>query len=151
MKLSIRHETHYEYSAPLQYALQQLCLTPQANAHQAVLDWQLSAPGQLYAQRDGYGNLSHSWSLARGKGGRHVYRGSVHAHGTVTTTDQHGLVDDLAAPHPAMYLRATPLTAADAAIAELGRRSLGGGVDETALMVLAGRVRECVVYRGRRR
>ena len=36
MKLSIRHETHYEYSAPLQYALQHLCLTPQANAHQAL-------------------------------------------------------------------------------------------------------------------
>jgi len=147
MQLSIRHETHYEYSAPLQYALQHLCLTPQANAHQAVLDWQLSAPGMLYAQRDGYGNLAHSWSLARGQGGRHVYRGSVHAHGTVTTTDLHGLVDDLAAPHPAMYLRATPLTAADAAIAELGRRSLDGGVDETALMVLADTVRERVVYR----
>ena len=47
MKLSIRHETHYEYSAPLQYALQQLCLTPQANAHQEVEAWQLSAPGPL--------------------------------------------------------------------------------------------------------
>ena len=63
MKLSIRHETHYEYSAPLKYALQHLCLTPQANAHQEVVDWQLTAPGHLYAQRDGYGNLSHSWSM----------------------------------------------------------------------------------------
>ena len=49
MKLSIRHETHYEYSAPLKYALQHLCLTPQANAHQEVVDWQLTAPGHLYA------------------------------------------------------------------------------------------------------
>ena len=47
MKLDIRHVTHYDYSAPLQYALQSLCLTPQASAHQTVLDWNLSAPGQL--------------------------------------------------------------------------------------------------------
>ena len=46
MKLSIRHETHYEYSAPLKYALQHLCLTPQANDHQSVIDWQLSAPAR---------------------------------------------------------------------------------------------------------
>ena len=76
MKLSIRHETHYEYSAPLQYALQHLCLTPQANAHQAVEAWHVSAPGQLYAQRDGWGNLAHSWSMARQRDARHVFRPS---------------------------------------------------------------------------
>jgi len=147
MKLSIRHETHYEYSAPLQYALQHLCLTPQANAHQEVLDWHVSAPGPLYAQRDGFGNLSHSWSMARQKAGRHIYRGSVHAHGTVQTQPAAWLVDDLAAPHPALYLRGTALTVPDAALAELGRRRLAGAIDAAVLLQLAADVRARVTYR----
>ena len=147
MKLSIRHETHYEYSAPLQYALQQLCLTPQANAHQEVEQWHVSAPGQLYAQRDAYGNLSHSWSMARARGGRHIYRGSVQAHGVVRTVPSAWLVDDLAAPHPALYLRATPLTVPDAALAGLGRGFLGGRADEAALLALADAVAQRIVYR----
>lgn len=148
MKLSIRHETHYEYSAPLQYALQQLCLTPQANAHQAVDEWHVSAPGQLYAQRDAYGNLAHSWSMARARGGRHVYRGSVMAHGVVCTQPSPWLVDDLAAPHPALYLRATPLTAPDHALADLGRgHLLGRSDDQAALLALAMAVAERVHYR----
>lgn len=149
MKLSIRHETHYEYSAPLQYALQQLCLTPQANAHQEVQSWHVNAPGRLYAQRDGWGNLAHSWSMARARGTRHVYRGSVTAHGIVQTTPAPLLVDDLAAPHPALYLRATALTAADAALAELGRAHLvGRSVDEAALLALAAAVAARIAWRG---
>ncbi|MFT3955958.1 MAG: transglutaminase family protein [Piscinibacter sp.] len=147
MKLSIRHETHYEYSAPLQYALQQLCLTPQANAHQEVVEWQLTAPGPLYAQRDGFGNLSHSWSMARARGGRHVYEGSVQAHGTVVTAPSAWLVDDLAAPHPALYLRPTALTASDAALTGLGRVHIGGRVGEDQLLALAGAVCRRIVYR----
>lgn len=148
MKLSIRHETHYEYSAPLQYALQHLCLTPQANAHQEVEAWHVSAPGHLYAQRDGYGNLSHSWSMARAKGGRHIYRGSVTAHGVVHTVPSAWLVDDLVAPHPALYQRATALTAADAALADLGRRHLVGRTPDAAtLLALAAAVADRVAYR----
>jgi transglutaminase-like putative cysteine protease len=147
MKLSIRHETHYEYSAPLQYALQQLCLTPQANAHQEVVEWQLSAPGPLYAQRDGFGNLSHSWSMARARGGRHVYRGSVQAHGTVATLPSAWLVDDLAAPHPALYLRPTALTAADAALTGLGRGHIASRPGERELLGLAEAVCRRIVYR----
>jgi len=149
MKLSIRHETHYEYSAPLQYALQQLCLTPQANAHQSVEHWQVSAPGHLYAQRDAYGNLSHSWSMARARGGRHVYRGSVTAQGVVRTLPSAWLVDDLAAPHPALYLRPTALTLPVPAIADLARRQLAAQTaGEAALLALAGAVAEAVAWRG---
>ncbi len=148
MKLSIRHETHYEYSAPLQYALQHLCLTPQVNAHQEVQDWHVSAPGHLYAQRDAYGNLSHSWSMALVRGARHVYRGSVTAHGVVRTEAVPSLVDDLAASHPVLYLRATPLTAPDDALAELGLAHLRAGADEAALLALADAVADRVAYRG---
>jgi len=147
MKLSIQHETHYEYSAPLQYALQHLCLTPQANAHQAVLDWQLSAPAKLYPQRDGWGNLSHVWSLARQRTGRHIYSGSVRALGTVQTHPAPLLADDAGAPHPTLYLRPTPLTTPDAQLEALGGTHLGRGVDEAALLRLAAEVRGRIAYK----
>lgn len=146
MRLSIQHDTHYEYSAPLQYAMQQLCLTPQDSAHQTVIDWSLSAPGPLFAQRDGWGNRAHSWSMARQKFGRHIYRGSVRAAGTVRTHATPRLTDAPADPPPALYLRATPLTAWDGALGDLVRAHLAGVADEAALLSVAGAVRERVRY-----
>ena len=146
MKLRIEHETHYTYSAPLQYALQHLCLTPQPNAHQEVLDWELSAPARLYAQRDGYGNLAHSWSMARQRTGRHIYQGSVRAVGTVQTHAAPWLVDAPADPHPALYLRPTALTAPDARLHALGRAHLAGPPDAAALLRLGAAVRAAVRY-----
>lgn len=147
MKLTIAHETHYEYSAPLQYALQQLCLTPAASAHQEVLAWTVSAPATLFAQRDGFGNLSHSWSMTRPRAARHVYRGSVRASGCVLTRPSPMLVDGPADPHPALYLRATPLTEADLRLVALGRDHLRRDADPDALLSLAAAVRERVRYR----
>lgn len=147
MKLTIEHETHYEYSAPLQYALQQLCLTPASNAHQQVLAWTVHAPATLYAQRDGWGNLAHSWSLTRHRTARHVYRGTVRAAGAVVTRPSPELVDDPGDPHPALYLRATPLTEPDLRLVALGREQLRRGVDADALLRLAAAVRERVAYR----
>lgn len=147
MKLRIEHETHYEYSAPLQYALQHLCLTPQGSAHQEVLEWNLSAPATLYAQRDGYGNLAHSWSLARQRAGRHIYRGSVRAAGTVRTHASAWLVDAPGDPHPVLYLRPTVLTEPDAPLRALGLAYLqGGDASERALLRLAAAVRDAVRY-----
>ncbi len=146
MKLRIEHETHYEYSAPLQYALQHLCLTPQGSAHQEVLEWSLCAPAPLYAQRDGYGNLAHSWSLARQRHGRNLYRGSVRANGLVATRGSPWLEDGPGDPHPALYLRPTPLTAADARLSALGRAHLAGAPDVAAVLGLAAAVRAAVRY-----
>lgn len=148
MRLRIEHETHYEYSAPLQYALQHLCLTPQANAHQQVEDWQIDAPGMLYPQRDGYGNLAHSWSLARHRTGRNIYRGSVSAAGTVRTHASPWLLDAPGDPHPALYLRPTALTVPDARLRHLGVVHLSRGPEQAALLRLAAAVRDKVRYEG---
>jgi transglutaminase-like putative cysteine protease len=148
MRLSIQHETHYEYSAPLQYAMQQICLTPQNSEHQTVLDWQVSAPGPLFAQRDGWGNAAHSWSMARQKAGRHIYRGSVRAVGRVQTRPVPLLADAAGDPPMALYQRATPLTSADAAIATLAREHLRSArIELPPLLALAAAVRERVAYR----
>jgi hypothetical protein len=119
MKLTIQHVTQYDYSAPVRYALQSLCLTPQASAHQTVHDWTLSAPAPLFAQRDGYGNMAHTWSLAQ-----RAYANAVRAGGTVETHASPWLVDDAAPPQ--LYLRVTPLTAADDRLrADTGGRAAG--------------------------
>src|SRR6478609_5844931 len=102
MKLRIDHETRYEYSAPLDYTLQQLRLTPQPNEHQTVLAWSLEVPGKLFAQRDGYGNESHTWTL-----GRRLRQGAIRAGGLVQTHASAWLEDPPELPSPLVYLRAT--------------------------------------------
>ena len=140
MKLTIQHVTHYDYSAPLQYALQSLCLTPQASAHQTVHEWTVTAPAPLHAQRDGYGNLAHTWSLAR-----RSYGSAVRAAGTVETHASPWLVDE-AAPSQ-LYLRSTPLTTADDRLKALGRVHLADGVNEDSAMALAQAVLKRVRYK----
>ena len=140
MKLTIQHVTHYDYSAPVHYALQSLCLTPQASAHQTIHDWTLSAPAPLFAQRDGYGNLAHTWSLAQ-----RLYASWVRASGTVETHASPWLVDDSLPPQ--VYLRSTPLTAADDRLHALGRLHLADGLSETAAMALAQAVLQRVRYK----
>lgn len=139
MKLNIQHVTHYDYSAPLQYALQSLRLTPQASAHQTVHEWSVSAPAPLHAQRDGYGNLSHTWSLVR-----RTYASAVCAAGMVETHASPWLVDE--GPPAELYLRSTPLTAADARLKALGRAHFADGVNEASAMALAQAVLNRVRY-----
>jgi transglutaminase-like putative cysteine protease len=141
MKLNIHHVTQYDYTVPLQYALQTLCLTPLGSAHQTVHDWMLSAPGTLFAQRDGYGNLAHTWSLSQ-----RLRSGAIRAGGTVETHASPWF-DDEAIP-PLLYLRDTTLTEPDASLRALGRAHLHGGIDERGAMALADAVMQRVRYRG---
>lgn len=140
MKLRIDHVTRYEYSAPLEYAHQSLCLTPPASAHQTVHEWTVIAPGPLFAQRDGYGNAAHTWSLMR-----RSYGGIVRAHGLVET---HGSpwFDAADGPPALMYLRATPLTTGNAELAAIARRCLAGGANEFSVLALAREVTRRLPY-----
>jgi transglutaminase-like putative cysteine protease len=142
MKLSIAHETHYEYSAPLHYSLQSLRLTPQASAHQTVLEWAVNAPGQLFAERDGYGNDVHTWSLER-----RISRGAIRAGGRVETHASPWLADAPGALAPQVYLRSTALTPPHSSLRELGHDALARGLDEGGLMALVGAVLREVPYR----
>jgi len=142
MKLRIDHETRYEYSAPPDYTLQQLRLTPQPNEHQTVLAWSLEVPGKLFAQRDGYGNASHTWTL-----GKRLRQGAIRAGGLVQTHASARLDDPTELPSPLVYLRATELTPMHPSLHALGERVLAGGVDATRLLALAALVRERVTYR----
>ena len=142
MRLSIHHETHYEYSAPLRYSTQSLRLTPQASDHQTVLEWALHVPGKLFPERDGYGNQAHTWTLAR-----RLQRGAIRAAGIVETHASPWLVDEAGLPPPLLYLRPTALTAFDVKFVTLGVDVLGDGVGDRSLLTLAALVCERVRYR----
>ena len=45
MKLLISHKTRYAFEEPVQYALQQVRLTPKVRPGQKILDWQINASG----------------------------------------------------------------------------------------------------------
>ena len=143
MKLRIQHVTRYDYSVPLQYALQSLCLTPQGSAHQTVLDWSLKAPGSLFASRDGYGNLAHTCSVTQ-----RLTRGVVQAVGTVHTHGTPVIVDAVAPVQ--MYLRPTALTAPHARLTSLGEGLVSkAGMDEAGALRLAQTVLARVPYKPR--
>ena len=142
MKLSIHHETHYEYSAPLRYSTQSLRLTPQGSDHQTVHQWALHVPGKLFAERDGYGNQAHTWTLAR-----RLLRGAIRAAGVVETHASPYLVDAPGLPPPPVYLRPTALTPFDVKLLTLGVDALGDGVDDRSLLALAAQVCTRVRYR----
>jgi transglutaminase-like putative cysteine protease len=142
MKLSIQHETYYEYSVPLRYSTQSLRLTPTPSDHQTVLQWALSVPGRLFPERDGYGNQAHTWTLAR-----RVVRGAIRAAGVVETSGAPYVVDAPGLPPPLMYLRPTALTPFDARVVRLAAEALGEGANERSLLRLAALVCERVRYR----
>lgn len=63
MRLDIRHETSYRYTAPAHYSIQQLRLTPRPEPGQRVLAWRIDAPGKLHRSVDAYGNIVHTLVL----------------------------------------------------------------------------------------
>ena len=63
MRLSIRHDTTYNYDDQVRASIQYLRLTPQESARQRVISWQLDLPRPVRAQRDPYGNILHVLTL----------------------------------------------------------------------------------------
>ncbi len=107
MRLRVEHSTHYTYSEPLTYMVQNLHMWPVSSAAQTVERWSISVPAPLHEQPDGVGNKVHSFSLAANieQDLRHI---TVTAKGVVATHGVAQLVDPPQVPHPAFYLRSTP-------------------------------------------
>lgn len=122
MEISIEHRTDYVYDQPFAHAVQALRLTPPSGRGQTVLSWTVEAPGIASAPSyfDGFGNRVH---LLTPPGS--VETVSILAKGVVRTEDTNGVVGSTGetAP-PAVFLRETGPTRADAAIAELARRAV---------------------------
>jgi transglutaminase-like putative cysteine protease len=123
MRLSVRHETHYEYDTPLVYSAQRLYLWPVEFASQKTLSWAIRAPGIERALNyiDGFGNRVHMVTF-------HEISGpvSIIAEGVVDCTDAAGVVRGLPSPAPdAIFLRQTKSTTPNGAIRSLSDKITG--------------------------
>ncbi len=114
MRLSVAHRTAYHYDAAISFGIQYLRLTPYANASQRAIRWNIEAPGQMTRWIDAFGNQCDTLILVRP--GERI---EISAEGEIETTDTGGVLPDEQGTVPVeTYLRPTPLTAADEAIAD---------------------------------
>ena len=119
MRIRLSHETVYRYERPPKSVIQTLRMTPRNHDGQYVVDWRIdvSADCRLDAHEDAFGNIAHAFTA---EGPLESLRLLVE--GEVETQDTGGLVAGTIEHFPpSLYLRPTPLTAPDAAIAALAR------------------------------
>ena len=62
MRIKVRHQTTYHYSAPLARSTQYLRITPRDSDGQKVTGWHITAPGKLSEWRDHHQNICHTIS-----------------------------------------------------------------------------------------
>jgi transglutaminase-like putative cysteine protease len=135
MRLAIRHETVYSYERPATRAIQTLRLTPRGYDGLFVINWRIDIDRdcRLDQSSDPFGNLVHSFTVEGP-----LDRLAIVAHGQVETVDTHGIVTgQIERFPPAVFLRDTALTTADAAIrrfAESAAAEAGPNANRIALM-----------------
>jgi transglutaminase-like putative cysteine protease len=132
MRIQISHETVYRYEQPARSVIQMLRLTPRNHDGQYVENWHIdmSENCQLDQHEDAFGNITHVFSA---EGPLSELR--VLVEGRVDTRDTNGLVvGAIERFPPSLYLRETPLTQADIAIAEFARLSLHSASEPLAVL-----------------
>jgi transglutaminase-like putative cysteine protease len=134
MRLTIDHRTTYRFTAPQGRVVQLLRMTPRNTHDQTVAEWNIAVDcdARLRQHRDGFGNLT-TMLYAEGPldALEIVVSGEV-----VTSTSRgvlHGTFEPLA---PALYLRSTPATQAEAALAAFAREATGDRTPIAALHAL---------------
>jgi transglutaminase-like putative cysteine protease len=133
VRIRISHATTYHYDTPPSGVTQLLRKTPRNHDGQYVLNWRLdlSQDCLLHQHEDAFGNITHSFT-ADGP----FSELKVAVEGEVDTQDTQGVVRGAVERFPpGLYLRETPLTQADEAIAEFAEaaRTVNGS-DRLELM-----------------
>ena len=121
MRIRISHETVYRYEEPPRGVIQTLRLTPRNHDGQYVESWRIdvSENCQLDQHEDAFGNITHVFAA---DGPLSELR--VLVDGEVDTQDTSGVVAGAIERFPpSLYLRETPLTRLDAAMAEFAMLS----------------------------
>ncbi len=115
-RIRVQYETAYAYEAPVRAAIQLLRVTPRDHAGQRVARWRVDvdAEGRMRRGEDAFGNVLHTFTL-----GAPASALTVRVSGEVDTHDVAGVLGTGAERFPpAVHLRPTPLTTADAALAD---------------------------------
>jgi transglutaminase-like putative cysteine protease len=132
MRIQISHETVYRYEEPPRGVIQALRLTPRNHDGQYVESWRIdvSENCQLAQHEDAFGNIIHVFTA---EGPFSELR--VLVDGEVDTQDTSGVVvGTIELFPPSLYLRETPLTRIDSAIADFARLSQRVGDDPLKLL-----------------
>jgi transglutaminase-like putative cysteine protease len=117
MRLQVKYDTLYRYSAPTRRLIQQLRVTPHSFSGQNVVDWRVDVDcdARLHQGRDGYGNVTHMLYVDQP-----VEQLRVSVSGIVLAEDRSGMVSGLPADlPPQVFLRSTPLAEPVGDIADL--------------------------------
>ncbi|WP_288436252.1 transglutaminase N-terminal domain-containing protein, partial [uncultured Pseudomonas sp.] len=139
MRLAIHHETLYRYADQVRASIQYLRLTPQDDARQRILGWELALPRPARAQRDPFGNILHVLTLD-----------TPHDAITITASGQVE-IDETFEAEPCQasafpFLRQTRLTEADEALTAFAREVCDGRRDRDTLIQLMERLHERMTY-----
>ena len=114
MRLRIAHSTTYRYEPPATGIIQILRMTPGSHDGQYVADWQIgvSTDSRLQMHQDAFGNITHV--LTEGA----ISHVTINVEGLIETHDTGGVLrgTDERFP-PSLFLRATPLTEVNPAMA----------------------------------
>jgi transglutaminase-like putative cysteine protease len=146
MRIQISHETVYRYEQPPNGVIQTLRLTPRNHDGQYVTNWRIdvSEACQLDQHEDAFGNVTHVLGAEGPLGELRVL-----VEGEVETQDTQGVVRGTVERFPAsFYLRETPLTRLDPAIADFARQTRKDKGDSPLDMLhgLLARVHETIAY-----
>src|SRR6202035_4649543 len=128
MRLRIAHSTTYRYEPAATGIIQILRMTPGSHDGQYVAEWQIdvSSDSRLQVHQDAFGNVTHVLTEAA------IADLTIAVEGLIETHDTGGVLrgTDERFP-PSLFLRATPLTEVNAAMASFSRvlrRPSGGDV-----------------------
>lgn len=144
MLLSVDHVTRYRYDRPVRAVLQSHRLTPSRFDGQKVRDWTVTVSGGIPGGsfRDGAGDRVQGW-MVKGP----VTEVEVRVTGTVETVDLAGVLrGHREVVPPEVYLVDTPVTRADAAVAELAAQAAAADGPLSMAHRLAELVAEAVTY-----
>ena len=134
MRLVVEHRTTYRFSAPQRRLVQLLRVTPADSHDQTVARWAIhvDCDARLRTGRDGFGNIT-TMLYVEGD----VESIDIAVSGEVVTSHADGTVRGVAEPlPPALYLRPTPLTPRDPAIATWAAEVAGDAERLAALHAL---------------
>lgn len=119
MRISIVHNTSYCYATPARSAIQLLRMRPRNHEGQYIVAWQINVSGdcKLDQHEDAFGNITHSFT-ADGP----LEELIVRVEGQAEIENTHGVVRGAIERFPPnLFLRETPLTQVDDAIAATAR------------------------------
>jgi transglutaminase-like putative cysteine protease len=133
MRLKIRHDTHYAYARPAQFAVQILRLMPRSHDGQFVRNWrvEIDADCRLDRAEDAFGNIVHTFTVDGP-----IPEMKISAEGEVDVDDCGGYIRGAMERFPlGFWLRETPLTRIEPEIRAYARNVANGeGGDKVATL-----------------